>query len=188
MNRRRKTEGFSLRRTIAVILILISCAAGYSCSKKHEGADDKPLASAQAGGVAPDFRLQDLKGSDITLSQFRGKVVLLEFWATWCPPCRATIPELVSIQQKYKNRDFVVLGISIDDEGAGLRTELLNFSKEFHINYPVLMGNEAVEHEYKVWSIPRSFLIDKEGRIRDSYSGYIDQYESKVSAEVERLL
>jgi cytochrome c biogenesis protein CcmG, thiol:disulfide interchange protein DsbE len=188
MNRRRKTEGFSLRRTIAVILIFVSCAAGYSCSKKHEGADNKPLASAQAGGVAPDFRLQDLKGSDITLSQFKGKVVLLEFWATWCPPCRATIPELVSIQQKYKDRDFVVLGISIDDEGADLRTELLNFSREFHINYPVLMGSEAVEREYKVWSIPRSFLIDKEGRIRDSYSGYIDQYESKVSAEVERLL
>ncbi len=186
--KRWKIKGYSLRRTIAVILVLVSCAAGYSCSKKHEGADDKPLASAQASVVAPDFRLQDLQGSDITLSQFRGKVVLLEFWATWCPPCRATIPELVSIQEKYKGRDFVVLGISIDDEGSDLRTELLNFSKEFHINYPVLMGSEAVEREYKVWSIPRSFLIDKEGMIRESYSGYIDQYESKVSAEVERLL
>jgi cytochrome c biogenesis protein CcmG, thiol:disulfide interchange protein DsbE len=188
MDHHRKAEGFGLRQAIAVIIILISCVAGYSCSRKHEGTDDKPLSAAQAGDVAPDFRLQDLQGRDVTLSEFRGKVVLLEFWATWCPPCRATVPELVSVQEKYKDRDFVVLGISMDDEGADLRTELLDFSKQFHINYPVLMGSEAVEREYKVWSIPRSFLIDKEGRIRESYSGYIDQYESKVSAEVERLL
>jgi len=188
MSRRRNVDGIGLTQAVAVILILLSSVILFSCSKDQGGDGNGARSSARTGTAAPDFTLQDLHGRDVTLSQFRGKVVLLEFWATWCPPCRATVPELVALQGRYKGRAFTVLGISVNDEGGNLRAELSDFSGKFHINYPVLLGNEAVERDYKVWSIPRSFLIDKNGKIRDSYSGYIDQYESKVSSEVERLL
>lgn len=188
MNRRKKVVVYGMGRIIAIGLLVVFCSAVWSCSKDHGGADGKAGASLQTGSVAPDFTLQDVSGNDVRLSQYRGKVVLLEFWATWCPPCRATVPELVAIQEKYKKSDFAVLGISLDDEGQNLQGELADFSNKFHINYPVLIGSDAVERDYNIWSIPRSFLIDKDGKIRYSYSGYVDQFEKKVSAEVDRLL
>lgn len=188
MSRHRNVGRAGLTQAVAIVLILLSSPLFSSCSRDRGGAGDRARTSARPGTIAPDFTLQDLHGRDVTLSQLRGKVVLLEFWATWCPPCRATVPELVALQGKFKGRGFTVLGISVDDEDGHLRAELSEFSGKFHINYPVLVGSEAVERDYKVWSIPQSFLIDKNGKIRDSYSGYIDQYESKVSSEVERLL
>lgn len=188
MSCHRKTGITRYRQVIAVILMIILSAAVFSCSKGKERTERKQVSSADTGSVAPDFTLKDLRGRDVTLSQYRGKVVLLDFWATWCPPCRATIPELVAIQDKYKGKDFTVLGVSLDDPGENLRTELTEFSRTFHLNYPVLLGNETVEHDYKIWSIPRCFLIDKEGKIMDSYSGYDDRLESRISAELDRLL
>jgi peroxiredoxin len=184
----RKVSGFGLRRTFIIVLVLLFCVAAFSCSREKRTAENRSASSALAGSAAPDFRLRDLQGRNVALSHYRGKVVLLEFWATWCPPCRATVPELVNLQKEFKGRDFAVLGVSLDDHEQNLQKELTDFSRKFHINYPVLLGDEAVEHDYGVWSIPRSFLIDKEGKIRQSYSGYIDQYQSKVSAEIERLL
>lgn len=188
MNDRLSVTGTGLTKTVAAALVLICCVVLFSCSKKKGGTGEKASSAASQGVVAPDFTLKDINGGAVRLSDFKGKVVLLEFWATWCPPCRATVPELVALQKEYGNRDFTVLGVSVDDQAPGLKTELLNFSRKFHINYPVLMGNDSVERKYGIWSIPRSFLIDKDGMIRDSYSGYIDQYESKVSAEVQGLL
>jgi len=188
MDRPRKGLGFSLRLAVVALLVLVCCVAVYSCSKGKGQTGDTGVTSAQTEGPAPDFKLQDLKGGEVTLDQYRGKVVLLEFWATWCPPCRATVPELIALQKKYKDRDFAVLGISVDDQGENLHAELSDFSRKFHINYRILLGNQDVERDYRIWSIPRSFLIDKDGKIRDSYSGYVDSFESKVSAEIERLL
>lgn len=188
MSRYRRLAGFSLSRIIVVVLVLISCVAAYSCSRDKGATGGSRVSSVQMGSIAPDFKLQDLDGGEVTLQQYRGKVVLLEFWATWCPPCRATVPELVAIQKKYRDRDFAVLGISVDDQGNDLRAQLSDFSRKFHVNYPILMGNDEVERDYKIWSIPRSFLIDKNGKIRDSYSGYVDHFESRISTEIEGLL
>jgi len=137
--------------------------------------------------MAPDFILKDIEGRDVRLSQYRGKVVLLEFWATWCPPCKATIPELVAVQNKFRDRGFALLGVSVDED-LDLAKKLSKFSKEHRINYSVLLGNEKVHRAYHVGSIPASFLIDKEGRIINAYTGYLDKFETRVSEEIERIL
>lgn len=188
MGLREKIVPSRLRRVIIVIIVVVSLIAICSCSKHNDGGGNDHGVSSRTGSVAPDFRLQDLQGKEIALSQYRGKVVLLEFWATWCPPCRATVPELIALQKKYRGKDFSVLGVSVDDEGENRRAELSAFSKQFNINYPVLMGSDSVARAYEIWSIPRSFLIDRSGKIRDSYSGYVYGFQKKVSAEIERLL
>lgn len=177
-----------LSKAVIVMIVAASLVAICSCSKHKNGGGNNNKVSTWNGSVAPDFRLQDLHGREVTLSQYRGKVVLLEFWATWCPPCQATVPDLIALQKKYKGKGFSVLGVSVDDEGANRRAAVSAFSKQFNINYPVLLGSDAVEHAYEIWSIPRSFLIDKSGEIRDSYSGYVYGYQKKVSAEIQGLL
>jgi peroxiredoxin len=143
--------------------------------------------ASKTGDNAPDFMLKDINGRDTKLSEYRGKVVLIEFWAKWCPPCRASVPELVALQEKYKNKGFVVLGISVD-EGRDLPVALTAFSKEFSINYPILLGNENVAKSYNVKSIPMSFLINKEGKIANIFMGYIENFETSLSVLIEKTL
>lgn len=169
-----------------MLIILLSCLAIYSC-KNQSPVSEKGESSRTQGASAPDFSLKDIEGRDVSLSQYRGKVVLLEFWATWCPPCKATIPELIAVQNKYRDRGFVVVGVSVDDD-PDLAQKLSKFSKDHGINYSVLPGNEKVEKAYHVGSIPVSFLIDKQGKIVNSYTGYMDKFETKVSEDIERIL
>ncbi|MEW6109329.1 MAG: TlpA disulfide reductase family protein [Nitrospirota bacterium] len=155
-----------------------------SCDNKA-GVSNGPFAAI--GDIAPDFVLQDINGRNVSLSKYRGKVVLLEFWAMWCPPCRATVPELVEIQNRYKSREFVILGVSVDN-GQDLIFKLSEFSKNYSINYPVLLGNEKISSSYNVRSIPASFLIDKNGRIINSYIGYIANFESEISEQIDKII
>jgi cytochrome c biogenesis protein CcmG/thiol:disulfide interchange protein DsbE len=175
-----------LKKIFALPVILLSCLALQSCEKQGP-LPEKRESSQTQGAMAPDFMLKDIEGRDVRLSQYRGKVVLLEFWATWCPPCKATIPELVAVQNKFGDRGFALLGVSVDED-LDLAQKLSKFSKEHGINYSVLLGNEKVHRAYHVGSIPVSFLIDKEGRIINSYTGYADKFETRVSEEIERIL
>lgn len=111
----------------------------------------------------------------------------MEFWATWCPPCKATIPELIELQRKYGGRGLVVLGVSMD-EGDNLTPKLDAFAKENKINYPIVLGTEDMTREYNVRSIPMSVLIDKEGKIVDSYMGYVDKLGSLISDRIDKML
>jgi cytochrome c biogenesis protein CcmG/thiol:disulfide interchange protein DsbE len=167
---------------LSIFLLSFGCS---SCEKKEAGI--KQEYPAQIGGVAPDFVLKDTGGKDVRLSGYRGKVVLLEFWATWCPPCRASVPELIKVQEEYKDRGLVVLGISVD-EGENVARTLSEFSKDHKINYTVLLSNGNVEDAYKVTSIPRSFIIDKEGKIVNSYMGYVEGFKAAVSSQMEKIL
>src|SRR5512135_2008759 len=103
-----------------------------SCSRSDTGKEKS--SASRAEGVAPDFVLKDIEGKDVHLSDYKGKLVLLEFWATWCPPCKATIPDLIALQAKYAGKGLVVLGVSLD-EGGDLPSKLLAFSKAHKINY-----------------------------------------------------
>ena len=129
----------------------------------------------QAGPTAPDFSLKDLSGQTVTLEQYRGKVVLLDFWATWCPPCRMTIPMLIKLQDKYRDDGLVILGISIDDPQQITDKDLRYFIKMTKINYPVLRFNQKVMQDYfageKV-AVPTMFVVDRNGKIRDKIVGY----------------
>jgi len=126
-------------------------------------------------GPAPDFMLEDISGKSLSLSDVRGKVVIVDFWATWCGPCVMSIPELVDLQEKYKDKGLVVVGISVDDDKVS-KGELLAFKEKMRIIYPILRANNKVFEDYfgrtKGFSIPTLFVIDREGKVRDRFVGY----------------
>lgn len=120
---------------------------------------------------APDFTLPLIDGGQLRLSSYRGKVVLLDFWATWCVPCREETPHFVELQQKYGNQGLQIIGVSMDDSLEPVRT----FYKQFHMNYPVVMGTADVGGAYGgVLGLPIAFLIDREGRIYAKHIGATD--------------
>jgi peroxiredoxin len=175
-----------LKKTFILLLIAVSVFAWCSCSKKNEAGPTAERRS-EVGAVAPDFTLKDLQGRDVSLSSYRGHVILLDFWATWCPPCRATVPELVALETKYKDRGLVVLAVSLD-EGGDIPAKLSAFSREHAINYTVLLTNEKVERMYNVDSIPTMYVIGRDGDIRNLHMGYMDNLKDIVSAEIDKLI
>jgi peroxiredoxin len=120
------------------------------------------LSGRGAHPLAPDFSLTDLSGRKLTLADYRGKVVMLNFWATWCGPCREEIPGLVDLQSKYRDRGLVLIGISMDDDPAPVR----EFYDRYRMNYPVAMGNDALTERFGgIVGLPTTFLIQRDGHI-----------------------
>ncbi|MGB8063878.1 MAG: TlpA disulfide reductase family protein [Candidatus Sulfotelmatobacter sp.] len=118
--------------------------------------------------LAPDFVLPQLNGTPLRLSAYRGKVVLLDFWATWCDPCREETPHFVELQQKYADRGLQIIGVSMDDTSEPVR----DFYRQFHMNYPVVMGDAKTGEAYGgVLGLPIAFLVDREGRIVAKHMG-----------------
>lgn len=131
---------------------------------------------------APNFELLDLKGTPVSLTDYDGKIRIVDFWATWCPPCRAEIPHFNALTEKYP--DLVILGIALDREGPQV---VESFAKEFDIKYPLLMGNiETVQAFGNIESIPTTFVIDQNGLIVKKYVGYRPQ--SVFEADIQALL
>ncbi|RLB09625.1 MAG: hypothetical protein DRG27_04225 [Deltaproteobacteria bacterium] len=129
----------------------------------------------KAGSMAPDFVLSDLNNKPVSLREYRGKFVLLDFWATWCYACRMAIPELIKLQRKYKDKGFCVLSISLDSPYYVSNEELINFKKTLGINYTILRANMKVVEDYfrdEKPAIPTMFLIDRDGRIREKIVGF----------------
>ncbi len=133
--------------------------------------------------LAANFSLTGLDGRQIALADYRGRVVLLNFWATWCQPCRTEIPEFINLQNKYRGQGLQVLGVSMDDDSK----PVVKFRDEFHVNYPIVMGNAAVGEGYGgVLGLPITFLIDRDGRIDAKHIGAVDI--SKLKPEIQGLL
>lgn len=154
-----------------MILTLVCCLV--SCNRSSQRAKEHP--------VAPDFSLPQLDGKPLALSSFRGKVVLLDFWATWCVPCREEIPRLVELQNKYGEKGLQIVGISMDDSPDPVRT----FYPQFKMNYPVVMGTAKTGEQYGgVLGLPIAFLIDREGRIVKKHIGATgsDVFEREISS------
>jgi thiol-disulfide isomerase/thioredoxin len=126
---------------------------------------------SQTARPAKEFTLKDLESKKVSLSDFRGKVVLLNFFATWCSPCRKEIPELEKIHQKYKNKNFVLLGISLDADAVPFMIK--TFAKDMKITYPVLMGTPEVADGYLISGVPVTVLINKEGKIYKQFDGLV---------------
>ena len=143
------------------------------------GAD--PEDSKSVGKPAPlQFTLKDMNGVEVKLSSFKGKVILLNFWATWCGPCRAEIPSLIELQKQYGD-DLVVLGFSVDDPVDKLKP----YAKEFKINYPILvgLGRDDVQEAFgPLWGIPVSVIIARDGTIQKKHSGIAskEQFEHEI--------
>ena len=130
-----------------------------------------PKAAERSPRAMPDFVLQDLSGYTVKLSDYAGKAVLINFWATWCPPCKAELPDLVELQKQFGGLRFTVIGVSLDQTGmAGVR----DFVQQQGLNYPVLMGNEDVVIQYGNFrGIPTSFLLDSQHELARKYTGLL---------------
>lgn len=143
-------------------------------------------ASAKQHRPAPDFTLPLIDGGQLQLSSYRGKVVLLDFWATWCVPCREETPHFVELQQKYGGQGLQIIGVSMDDSTDPVHT----FYQQFHVNYPVVMGTADVGAAYGgVLGLPIAFLIDREGRIYAKHMGATDVavFEKDITTLLQAL-
>jgi len=131
--------------------------------------------------MAPDFVLGDASGKPVRLSDFRGKVVLLNFWATWCVPCAAEIPWFIEFNKTHQDAGFVTLGVSLDEDGWDAVKPYMDQRK---INYRVMVGNDDIAQLYGANSLPTTFLIDKSGRIAATHVGLCSksEYETDIQA------
>lgn len=163
-------------KLLTALCLLFGLGLALGCSSK------KP---PQEPVSAPDFTLPSVDGKQVRLADFRGKVVLLDFWASWCPPCRQALPHLSELQKALGDRGFQTLGLSLDENPS----ELTTFLSETPIAYPVLRANESTRAAYGgVAAIPQVFIVDRKGKIRDRYQGYTPEIGEKIKAAVEGLL
>lgn len=118
--------------------------------------------------LAPDFTLPDVNGNKVSLSSFRGKVVLLDFWATWCEPCLEELPDLVRFHEAHKDKGFTIVGVAMDAEGISV---VGPFVRQNKLPYPILVSNGDLPEGYPIPGFPSAFLIDKNGKIARRYLG-----------------
>ncbi len=158
------------RNPLALVFVAVVAAAmlyvGFHMARRSAA---EPPALLGKSTVAPDFTLETLDGKNMRLSDLRGKAVLLNFWATWCGPCKIETPWLVELQKEYGSRGLQVLGVAMDDSG---KDDIEKFAKDMGVNYPVLLGKEAVGDAYGgVPALPESFFIGRNGKIVDRIIG-----------------
>jgi len=140
------------------------------------------ICSADAKAANLDFTLKDIHGKPFALSDYKGKVVLLDFWATWCPPCRKEIPGFNELYNNYRSRGFAVIGVSMDESTSDIK----RFAKRFKMNYPILMGagREDLEPAFGSLALPMAFVISRDGRICAKHEGFTpkEQFEREIDS------
>ena len=161
------TTRFS-RTLVAALAVTLALAAG--CAKR--GTEGKAARTGAVGTEAPEFALPDLEGKVVKTSDLRGKVVILDFWATWCPPCRQEVPHFVALHSKYRDQGLAIVGLSLDKGGV---QDVKPFAEEYNVNYMMLIANDETARDYGgITGIPTTFVIDKDGKIVKRFMGYTD--------------
>ncbi len=169
-------RGFPLRLLWSVPLVLL-LVLGPACS-------DTPT-KPEVGQQAPDFALRGLDGREVRLSDFRGKVVFLNLWATWCPPCRQEMPSMVRLYEQMQARGVEILAVSEDHDLEALRA----FLRSYGVTFPVLLDpDKAVYNLYRATGVPETHLINRDGVLEASRIGPFDWTAPEVVATLERLL
>jgi cytochrome c biogenesis protein CcmG/thiol:disulfide interchange protein DsbE len=166
-------------RFLTWFLIFSICTGGVFLLSRCSKGEKEPFP-----GLAPDFSLKSFDGKEITLSQLKGKVVLLDFWATWCGPCKESIPHLIQLYKNYRERGFELVGMNVD---KGDREAVHRFVMSMDIPYPVVTAPEDVVRSYRVTGIPATFLIDKEGKIREKLVGFSGAIARQLNTRVADL-
>jgi thiol-disulfide isomerase/thioredoxin len=180
----------SLLVIVAVVAVIAATYFADRATRQPRKGVVKVAAANFAAAPAPEITLKDLDGKDLSLAQYKGKVVLVNFWATWCEPCQVEIPWLIEMQQKYAAKGFTVLGIAMDEEGASVVTPWVqkerfdvNGSKS-QMNYPIVIGNDAAADKFGgLLGYPTSVLVTRDGKIVKRITGIISYDEISKSIE-----
>ncbi|MGA3053899.1 MAG: TlpA disulfide reductase family protein [Candidatus Korobacteraceae bacterium] len=177
-----------MKRNALVFVILVGAIMGMLAAGKYLDRTRKHGPLKMVGNVkglqAPDFDLPTLDGRRVKLSDFRGKAVLLNFWATWCPPCKIEMPWFVELQKQYGKDGLVVLGVAMDDTDPA---KIAEFAHDMDVNYQVLLGTDKVSDDYgDVQYLPTTFYIDRNGVIVDKAAGLFSRGD--VENDVKKIL
>lgn len=167
---------------LIVVAIVISLMLVFGIQKTRHRSSQS--AGPLQGRPAPDFSLASLDGNTLKLSDFHGKAVLLNFWATWCEPCKVEMPWFVELQKKYGPQGLQILGVAMDDASP---KEISDFAKKMGVNYPIVIGKEAVGDQYGgLPYLPSTFYIDRDGKVVDRVYGLISR--SEIEADIQKAL
>ncbi len=182
-----------MKRSGLILAILVAIVAGAFMSNRVPQLPSTRTANADKATSAPvDFKLKDLQDHDVSLSQFKGTVVLVNFWATWCGPCRIEIPWLIGLQDKYGGQGFTVLGVAMDEEGKSAVAPYVR-KERFKVggtprsmNYPILLGNDATADKFGgLIGFPTSLLISKDGRVVKRVDGLVSYDEIEKAIQLQ---
>lgn len=180
-----------MKKLVPIIAVAGLALGGLAFLQMQSAEANKPMLDEAGGKKAPHATLGKAKpfelkrandGKSVRLADFAGKVVVLDFWATWCPPCRAEIPDFIALQKQYKSQGLEIVGVSVDQQGAPV---VNNFAKEHGINYTSLLADDKVVSAYGgIRGIPTTFVIDREGNIVKKYVGQQskDTFEKDIKA------
>ena len=175
-----------MRRLYPVMVL----SAALGCGAKSNGADTTANTGngiVAVGSPAPNYRAVNLDGDSVSLVAMRGKVVLVNIWATWCHPCRSEIPALQAIHTRYQPRGLELVGVSVDNDGAN--NDIREFMKEFGMSYAIWRDpEERVSSQFLLVGVPATFLIDKQGLLRWRHTGPVAPNDTSLSSAIERAL
>lgn len=162
----------------SLLLVLIVLLVVFGCERKNPP-------PPKIGDLAPPFTLKDLDGKKVSLDDFKEKVVLIDFWATWCPPCKESVPDLDGLYRKYKDNGIIILGLSVDAGGPQI---VKAFKEAYKMSYPILMADESITRKYGVRGIPSLFILDKDGRIQQNFVGFSPGMTAMIEKKIKELL
>jgi peroxiredoxin len=169
---------------VVAMVVSLMLVFGFHMARRGDGQTPAAV-GALMGKPAPDFTLQSLDGKSVHLTDFRGKAVLLNFWATWCEPCKIEMPWFVELQKQYGPEGLQIVGISADEGDS--KDGVSEFAKTMGVNYPILLGKEAVVDAYGgVQFLPTTFYIDRNGKIVDRVFGL--KGKGEIEDDVKRAL
>ncbi|HHE04947.1 MAG TPA: TlpA family protein disulfide reductase [candidate division WOR-3 bacterium] len=180
-------------RRLLIILIVMAVFVGSGCKKNSEGSAGKKSSSEEVNihndssieeeDTGVDFTLMGIDGKTYNMKNFRGKVVLLDFWASWCGPCKISIPHFEKLYSQYKDEGFIVFGIGLENA-----QNLIRASKVLKINYPVLQGTQEIAQAFRIRAIPTTFLLDKRGKIVYAQVGFNSSLPAILSHKIDSLI
>jgi len=175
-------------RLIIFTLLAAALVVANGCKKEDKAAkpEAKAVAGAVEGAAAPDFTVKDLAGQEVKLSALKGKVVLVNFWATWCPPCKEEIPSMIKLNQSMSGKQFQMMAISIDEGG---KEAVESYFKQSKLTLPAFLDTEnEVARSYGTTGVPETFIVDKAGIIQKKVVGGMDWSSPEVVAYLDELL